>query len=349
MTEVNVKIRGIYSTALTKLFADSKFCIVQPSANISRRFNLQNPRYYPVGGSIKDKKDKQGIIIQGDAGQSELTIKAMKNYLPDMIIRRTSLKPENEVQVSSIAGSWEVEFPYLSKSRLDQLRASITPTVRNHHRFRIFASQYLDLMENELTKFPQRQQKIEKMLHKRLLFDYFGEGSFLEIEHVRPDFEVINLSRGEITEFDPEKISVKLKRRFKEGRYDGLDVPIEPGDYAITEAKEGDWILKHAYYSSGDSLKGNFYNINTPIELYPDRIRYIDLHLDVVKWPDQTIKIVDKDKLDLSVRSGWVDQRLADKAIQIAKNLIAGGKYQYIGDSYGYRGTFPEEALYQPP
>lgn len=327
MTEVNVTIRGIYSTALTKLFTDSKFCIVQPSANICRRFNLQNPRYYPVGVKIKDKEDKQGVIIQGDAEQSELIIKAMKNYLPDMIMRKTSLEQENEVQISSVAGSWEVEFPYGSKSSLDQLRASITPTVRNHHRFRIFASQYLDLMERELTKFPHRQQKIEKMLHQKLLFDYFQKGSLLEIEHVRPNFEVISLSRGEITEFNPEKTGVKLKRKFKEGRYDGLDVPIEAGDYAITEAKEGDWILKHAYYSSQDSLKGIFLNINTPIEFYPDRIRYIDLHVDVIKWPDQTIKIVDKDKLTLSVQSGWVDQRLADKATQIAENLTVPGKY----------------------
>jgi hypothetical protein len=331
VTEVNVKIRGIYSTALTKLFTDSKFWIVQPSANICRRFNLQNPRYYPEGVTINDKKDKQGIIIQGDTEESELIIKAMKNYLPDMIIRRTSLEPELEAQVSSIAGSWEVEFPYGSKSSLDQLRASMIPTVRNHHRFRIFASQYLDLMERELTKFPYRQEEIEKMLHKKLLFDYFQKGGFLEIEHVRPDFEVINLSRGEITEFDPEKMEVKLKRRFKEGRYDGLDIPIEPGDYAITEAKEGDWILKHTYYSSRNSLKGNFYNINTPVEFYPDRIRYIDLHLDVVKWPDQTIKIVDKDKLDLSVQSGWVDQKLADKAVQIAENLCSTAKEVKIG------------------
>ncbi|MFQ6066070.1 MAG: DUF402 domain-containing protein [bacterium] len=331
MSKVNVKVRGIYSTALTKIFTDSGFFIVQPSADICRRFNLQNPRYYPVGVTIKDKEDKQGVTLQGDAEPSELIIKAMKNYLPDMIVKQTSLEPENETQVSSTLASWEVEFPYLSKSCLDQLRASIIPTVRNHHRFRIFASQYLDLMERELTKSPYRQHEIEKMLHEKLLFDYFQKGSFLEIEHVRPDFELINLCRGEITEFDPEKTGVKIKRKFKEGRYDGLDIPIEPGDYAITEAKEGDWILRHAYYSSHGSLKGIFYNINTPIEFYPGRIRYIDLHLDVVKWPDQTIKIVDKEKLDFSVQSGWVDQRLADKAIQIAENLASTTKEVKIG------------------
>ncbi len=331
MREVNVKIRGIYSTALTRLFTDSGFSIVQPSRDICRRFSLQNPLYYPVGVRIKDREDRQGIIIQGDAEQSELIIKTMKNNLPDVIMRQTSLEQENEVQGNSTPASWEIEFPYESKSRLDKLRASIIPTVKNHHRFRIFASQYLDLMENELSKFPHRQQEIEKMLYQRLLFDYFEEGSFLEVEHVRPDFEVIHLSRGEITEFDPEKMKVKLKRGFKEGRYDGLDVPIEPGDYAITEAKEGDWILKHTYYSRRDSLKGIFLNINTPIEFYPERIRYIDLHLDVIKWPDQRVKIIDKDKLDLSVQSGYLDQRQADKAMQIAENLCSTVKEVKIG------------------
>ena len=46
-------------------------------------------------------------------------------------------------------------------------------------------------------------------------------------------------------------------RSFSEGRYDGLDLPIERGDYGLTEVKEGSWIVKHSYYSMEKELKGD--------------------------------------------------------------------------------------------
>ena len=58
-----VRIRGIYSTALTKIFLDNDFEIVQPSEEIRERFNLEEKILSPHI-DIWDKDDKQGIKIE---------------------------------------------------------------------------------------------------------------------------------------------------------------------------------------------------------------------------------------------------------------------------------------------
>ncbi|MCF2140849.1 MAG: ribonuclease E/G [Candidatus Lokiarchaeota archaeon] len=65
MTKPNVFIRGIYSTALTKLFIDAGYPIIFPSEEIQKRFKLP---YRPKGSyskdiTIKDRLDRQGISI----------------------------------------------------------------------------------------------------------------------------------------------------------------------------------------------------------------------------------------------------------------------------------------------
>jgi len=85
--------------------------------------------------------------------------------------------------------------------------------------------------------------------------------------------------------------------------------------------KEGDWLVKHSYYSAEGGLRGEYWNINTPVELYPDRIRYIDLHVDVVLRRGGRPEIIDRDQLDRLADEGYVNEELARKALRIAEAL----------------------------
>lgn len=58
-----VRIRGIYATALTKIFLDNGFEIVQPSPEIVERFNLESSFLSPHI-DIWDKENKQGIKME---------------------------------------------------------------------------------------------------------------------------------------------------------------------------------------------------------------------------------------------------------------------------------------------
>ncbi len=53
-------------------------------------------------------------------------------------------------------------------------------------------------------------------------------------------------------------------------------------------------------------------NLNTPIELYPYGIRYVDLEVDVCVWPDGRVKKLDEEKLGRAVAEGLITEKLAE-------------------------------------
>lgn len=61
-SEIAVRIRGIYSTALTKLLMDRGFKIVQPSDVIAERFGIEKS-YEDFDVDIYDKN--HGVTIVG--------------------------------------------------------------------------------------------------------------------------------------------------------------------------------------------------------------------------------------------------------------------------------------------
>jgi Ribonuclease G/E len=130
------------------------------------------------------------------------------------------------------------------------------------------------------------------------------------------------LREGEILGYRNGKVFLKRKFHGSGSFYDGLEVPKEEGDYGITEAQEDLWSLRHSYFGSDGQLKGELYNINTPVEFYPGKIRYVDLEVDVVKPVGQDPRIIDKDKLTEAVEEGHLNERLATKAFEIGQELL---------------------------
>jgi probable ribonuclease FAU-1 len=64
-TKPNVYIRGIYSTALTKLFIDAGYPIIFPSKISQTRFNIPSRRAksYSKDITIRDRLDRQGVSV----------------------------------------------------------------------------------------------------------------------------------------------------------------------------------------------------------------------------------------------------------------------------------------------
>jgi hypothetical protein len=134
----------------------------------------------------------------------------------------------------------------------------------------------------------------------------------IEIQHVKLDGEVLNLGKAVIEAFDHPRSLIRFRRVFKKkGIYDGLKVEKVPDDYAVTEAKIGEWYFKTRYFAKDGRYKGTYINLNTPIELYSYGIRYVDLEVDVCVWPNGRVKKLDEKKLKEATAEGIIAPRLA--------------------------------------
>lgn len=217
-------------------------------------------------------------------------------------------------------GVW-VLFGRESRFALDGVRREATATMPGHHRVKAgsaAASTGVDFAEALCEPDPDAEFPFG------VVRDSFGpaEGDSLRIEHGKPDGRLITLGEGEVTEVDDDDGSVTVRRKMTAGgSYDGLGYPRESGDVATTSLTEGRWWYPTTYRASDGTVKGTYVNICTPVEVFPDAARYVDLHVDVIKHPDGTVERVDDGILDESVAAGYTPESLAEKARSVASAL----------------------------
>ncbi|WP_135827794.1 DUF402 domain-containing protein [Halorussus halobius] len=219
------------------------------------------------------------------------------------------------------ATEW-VWFGRESRFGLDADRRAVTATMPGHHRVKAAhesASAAVDFVEDLGTGFGDADE-----FPTGAALRQFGpsEGDRLAIRHGKPDGRCFSLGRGEVTACEPEEGKVTVRRELSGGgTYDALGTPRESGDAAVTKFREGRWWYPTAYRSAEGESKGTYVNVCTPVELFPEAARYVDLHVDVVKYPDGTVERVDDDELDAAVADGAVPDALAEKARSVAASV----------------------------
>jgi hypothetical protein len=315
--ELTLEIRGIYATALTRLFLDSGMAVASSPSEVTAAHVHSGaglPARGPAGVHIVDIPGGQGVLIRGPREPVGLVVDTMKAMLRDLVCR-----PAPDQGVAA-------EFPCLTKAALDEIRNTVLPTLFNHHRLSLIAPESVDLVEKrDLAEHPELRESLSRTLEKDLVWGTYRNEARLKIEHVKLDGRILYLSEGEIIEADPHLRQVTLRRGEFKGRttYDGLDIPKDYGDYAVTVIGEGEWFYKHTYFRRHGELIGAYYNINTWVEFYPDRIRYVDLEVDVVAWPDGRTKITDEDELRERCERGYITPELRDRAMETAYRILS--------------------------
>jgi hypothetical protein len=319
-----VKIRGIYTTALTKLLLNSGYAIVDAPPEIRRRFSLP-----PTGEApeilIRDREDHQGIEITGEPERLSLLIHLLQDTLLDSVLQEFAVKsewpeePGEEIEARDIARA-RFEFPGISKAYLDAIRSTVVPSLKNHHRLKILHDKKLSRIEAELLESPQKKEALENRLFADWVLAPLQRDAPVRLEQVKASGKAIRPREGILVEREGD--TLHLKRFFSQGRYDGLNLPIEQGDYGLTEVREGSGYVKHAYFSRLGKLKGEYFHMNTPVEIYPFGARYVDLEVDVVCRAGERPVISDRQELALLVKKGVVSSRLERKAIEAAEDLV---------------------------
>ncbi|WP_276300035.1 DUF402 domain-containing protein [Halorussus lipolyticus] len=218
-----------------------------------------------------------------------------------------------------------------SRFALDDERRAVTTTMPGHHRVKSAhksASAAVDFVEDLWTETDalggDEGEGGTDEFPTGAALRQFGPsaGDRLEIRHGKPDGRCFSLGRGEVSECLPDEGKVTVRRQMSgRGTYDALGTDRESGDVAITKFREGRWWYPTVYKSEEGRSKGTYVNVCTPVELFPDSARYVDLHVDVVKTPDGEVRRVDDDELDEAVEAGDISESLAEKARNVAGSV----------------------------
>jgi hypothetical protein len=236
----------------------------------------------------------------------------------DAALADAPVDPERPYRIASPGATRWVRFGRESRFALDSTRREVTATMPGHHRIKAAhesASTAVDFVE--AVAAPDGEFPFEAVT------DQFGPaaGDRVGIAHGKPDGRAFSLGRAEVTALEPGG-KVRLRREIRgSGEYDALGTPREAGDEAITRIEEGRWWYPTVYRGTEGTHKGTYVNVCTPVEVFPDAVRYVDLHVDVVKRPDGEVERVDDDELDRAVAAGTVPAPLAEKAREVAASI----------------------------
>lgn len=219
-------------------------------------------------------------------------------------------------------GYQEIYLSYESKRILDEIRNEVLPTVKWHHYLRSFGENFnlvIEFSENLLSSGVERG-KVEEKLEESVFSEIFKNGKIMNIFHYKPDGRMLKLSPGKIVEVDSKDKTITLLRKIIGlGIYDGIDAKKEIGDYAIAKYKLGSMVTRTFYYRKDGSLIGIYSNFSTPVEFYPNHIRYVDLEMDLVLDSKKNVKILDRDKLEDLLIKGYISEKLYWKVIELAE------------------------------
>jgi len=302
----------------TRIMIPGKYAILIPErqVKISRKIRerQKRSRLYQLGDELISQD--WGILWRTASANQPLDV--LRNEISSLAKEGAAIKKKAdqvEAPATLCEGNYfmDVEFPTLSKKKLDMVRGSVAPTMDGHHYYKACGEEVasaLDMAERLLEKGGPHEE-VKDLFEETIEVEYPTVGSTLKIKHAKLDGQVFHLGTALIEVYDHNESLIRFRRVFSgEGLYDGLGTRKELGDHAVTEAKIGEWNFKTQYFSRDGRYKGTYINLNTSIELYPYWIRYVDLEVDVCIWPDGRVKVLDEEKLDNAVADGLITEKM---------------------------------------
>ncbi|MCX8198672.1 MAG: DUF402 domain-containing protein [Sulfolobales archaeon] len=206
-----------------------------------------------------------------------------------------------------------------SYSILDEVRSKVSSTVRRHHELKFNSrelSNTVDYAEDLISKGIDRS-RVEEELLKQIVDKSISLGR-VELHHVKPSGEIYKLTPGSIIKAKVygDNVRMIIRRNLRGGgTLNGLGIEKKPGDYCITLVDSSKWFIVHKYHRSNGELLGTYVNINTPPEVAPGKIRYLDLLVDIV-IANNGERVVDLSELEHYRAEGIIPQQLYEKAVE---------------------------------
>ncbi|MEM3577193.1 MAG: DUF402 domain-containing protein [Candidatus Bathyarchaeia archaeon] len=310
----NLKIVGEYAL----LVQNSRVGVSLKIRDINKRAEL-----YALGKKLAP--EGWGIIWR------EASAKATTNALEDEVRALVEkAKTLDEMATKAEAPSllveglsfMDVEFPFLSKKEMDKLRASVAPTLDGHHFYKSCGGRVSSALEmaEKLLENGQSESAVKEAFKQQILYEFPEEGSIVDVEHVKLSGAVFHLGQAEIESISDKGLRYSRTMR-SNGFYDGLGVKKEAGDKAVSETETGEFYITTSYFSADGTFKGKYINLNTPVEVYPQTLRYVDLEVDVCILPDGTTKVLDMEKLEKALERGLISKAFFQKILEKVEEI----------------------------
>ena len=222
----------------------------------------------------------------------------------------------------------EILIPLTVKEKLDEVRHTVTPTIKGHH-----WAKAMGRLSSAIVDFSEflTSKGIDNGIVSKTLMDFvlniFSTRNQIRIAHMKVTGEIYELTPGKVKAIENGEIIVERRLR-KYGMYDGLGAQKSPGDFDFMKFKPKSNFLIHKYYTKDGRFIGTYVNINTPIEVTFTKIKYTDLLVDVVCKPGENPNVIDYNELEkVYLEKHYITKELFDyasslisKAKQIAKD-----------------------------
>lgn len=274
----------------------------------------ERDRLHEVGRSVRTER---GILWRTSA--KDLKAEFLRGQARDLLDQADKVERRAEDSVAPellMEGSPTalLMIPGYTKKVLDEVRSEIAPTVDKHHKYKAADRSHdlaVDAVEN-LTSDESLLGRFEEVMKG---LEPVEVGDSLRFTHLKPDGSSPSFGRGRVIDVEGEEI--QLQRGVDQG-IRGL--PSENAEYAVTSVEEGSWMIVSEYFDRSDESTGMFININTPAEIYPWEVRYMDLCVDVVVQ-NGDVEVMDSGELDDHVAEGRISPELAERARDAADDI----------------------------
>jgi hypothetical protein len=262
---------------------------------------------------ITDLDYKQGVILEGEESALDALI-GWRIVFHDTVTRRRG-------PISWRLSSLLYQNPFSTKSE-----HRVVPTLINHHRLKIIAPDQVDRIEEFACSATGKEGRTQLQNGEVIGYGISTKGEkdrHRACQTGRQGTSSVG-GRGRRSELPLREASdsKELQIQRRDPNTTGLKYQSEEGDYAVSEVRGGRMVITGTLIIEFKGKRlGIYHNINTPVEFYPDRIRYVDLEIDVVQYPDGRVEVVDERESAKRFEQGYLSRKMRGKAIREASRL----------------------------
>lgn len=301
----NTRIRGIYATALTRLLLDLGVSIIDPTPVIAERLRPR-PGRGPARVRIDDRIDLQGIRLKGELADVHRLAAALVGVIPETV------RIDGPLATTVI-------FCQAAKAFLDRQRRRVLPTLADHHLLKAHNVAGVDQAEEHLGPTLEDARVEGHRLWLTALEAALQPGDPVRVVHAKP------WKRDVVAQTTVDRFAdgfLTLRRTFRAGGvYDSLREPKLEGDWGMIEVVAGGSILRRRCFRADGRLIGELFNVQTPAEIGPGEVWYVDLEVDVLRTTDGRVSLVDLEEMGQLAASGVIGAEVIDRARQLAEEL----------------------------